>query len=60
MEGKISRFRKTRLFCRSFFFIGNWNDSRRNLLETQKIAAPKKNSTFAIGFLISLLKNYKF
>jgi hypothetical protein len=31
----------------------DWGDSRRNLLEVQKIVAPKKNSTFADGFLFT-------
>lgn len=38
----------------------DWNDSRRNFLEIQKIAAPKKSSTFAVGFSISLLKTRNF
>lgn len=33
-----------------FFHEMDWGDSRRNLLEGQKIGAPKKNSTFAFGF----------
>jgi hypothetical protein len=36
--------------------IGN----RTTVLDTQKIAAPKKSSTFAFGFLISLLKTKSF
>jgi hypothetical protein len=46
MEGKI-------LFERFFGGQKDWNDSRTTALDTQKIAAPKKNSTFADSFLFS-------
>jgi hypothetical protein len=49
MEGKI-------LFERFFGGQKDWNDSRTTVLDNQKIVAPKKSSTFADGFLISLLK----
>lgn len=49
MEGKI-------LFERFFSEQKDWNDSRRIVLDVQKIVAPKKSSTFAVGFLISFLK----
>jgi hypothetical protein len=51
MEGKISRFRKTRLFCRSFTLSGIGMTAGELFLKSKKIAAPKKNSTFADGFL---------
>jgi len=31
----------------------------KTVLDKQKIAAPKKNSTFALGFLISFFENLK-
>jgi hypothetical protein len=46
MERKI-------LFERFFSGQKDWGDSRKNLLEVQKIVAPKKNSTFADGFLFT-------
>jgi hypothetical protein len=55
MEGKISRFRKTRLFCRSFTLSGIGMTAGELFLKSKKIAAPKKNSTFADGFLFFLL-----
>jgi hypothetical protein len=46
MEGKI-------LFERFFGGQKDWNDSRTNVVDMQKIAAPKKSSTFADGFLFT-------
>jgi hypothetical protein len=46
MEGKI-------LFERFFGGQKDWDDSRTTVLDKQKIAAPKKNSIFADGFLFS-------
>jgi hypothetical protein len=47
MEGKI-------LFERFFGGQKDWNDSRTNVVDKQKIAAPKKNSTFADDFFVFL------
>jgi hypothetical protein len=46
MEGKI-------LFERFFGGQKDWNDSRTGVLDSKKIAAPKKNCIFADGFLFS-------
>ncbi|PVX47179.1 hypothetical protein C8C85_3101 [Flavobacterium sp. 103] len=39
----ISRFRKTRLFCRSFFLIGNIVDSGTEYVYENGFSAPKNH-----------------